>query len=462
MRHSQRLLKPLCVALFTATGSAYAGGFGVTVQSGTGGGNAATGHAMAEDASAMYYNPALLMSITGRQFNAGASLLNTELDINNAGSTIPSAAAGTPVIGVNTADPGGLSVTPSFFYRGADLPNNLAYGVGVSVPYGVSTEYDDDSFARYEATESSLKTLNINPAIAWRVNDQFDIGAGLNLQVGQAVLDRAIDSFLVCQRLAAASPLVTPATCGALGLTSASNQSTDGSVSIEATAIGYGVNAGMAYRPTDKTTLSLGLRSAVTLEFEGDADFSHSSNLAALGDAALTAAGLNDQDAETELEMPASASLAVAHQVNDKLTLHGDVTWTQWSSVPEIRIQFPETGADDSVTDLQWEDTVRVGAGMTYQFNDRMKFRAGIAHDPAPAPSPKNRTPRAPSSDNLWFSAGMSYQLNKQMDFDVGLSLVHPEETSINYTAPGASDYTTRASVESDVFVAAASLNYRF
>lgn len=114
------------------------------------------------------------------------------------------------------------------------------------------------------------------------------------------------------------------------------------------------------------------------------------------------------------------------------------------------------------MSDLQWEDTVRVGAGLTYQFNDRMKLRAGIAHDPTPIPSPEHRTPRAPSSDNLWVSAGMSYQLNKQMDFDVGLSLVHPADSSVNYTAPGASDYTTRASVESEVFVGAVSLNYRF
>ncbi len=214
MYHSQRLFKPLYiayVALLTATGSVYAGGLGLTVQSGSGGGNAATGHAMAEDASAMYYNPALLMSIPDRRINGGIALVNTDISVKNAGSTMPSAAAGFPVIGENSTEPGGLSPVPSFFYRSADLPNNLVYGVGVSAPFGVNTHYDDDSFTRYEATESSLKTLNINPAIAWRVNEQFDIGAGLNLQVGRAVLAQALDSYLVCQRLAAASPQITAA-----------------------------------------------------------------------------------------------------------------------------------------------------------------------------------------------------------------------------------------------------------
>lgn len=462
MGDNRRFIKPLCAAILLATGSVQAGGFGVTTQSATGGGNASTGHAMAEDASAMWYNPALLHSMQGRQVNVGASLLNTDITLENAGSTIPTAAAGFPVIGENTAEPGGLSVTPGIFYRGGDLSDKLVYGLGISVPYGFSTEYEDDSFARYEATESSLKTLNINPAIAWKVNEQFDIGAGLNLQVGQAVLARSVDAFLVCQRFASLGA-ITPATCGALGLTSPSNAATDSSVSIEATAIGYGANIGAAYHPSDKTTLSLGLRSSVEFDFEGDADFTHGAGLSALGDAALTAGGLADQDAETKLKMPASASFAAAHQVSDKLTVHGDVTWTQWSSVPEIRITFPDSTAADSVTDLQWEDTVRVGVGATYQFNDRMKFRAGIAHDPTPTPSPQNRTPRAaPSSDNLWFSAGMSYKLNKQMDFDAGLSIIHPQDTIINYTAPGTSDYTTRATAEADVIGASVSLNYRF
>jgi len=461
MGNNQRLLKPLCIALLAATGSAHAGGLGVTVQSATGGGNSATGHAMAEDASAMFYNPALLMSMEGRQINSGVSLTNADINLENAGSTLPLAAAGFPVIGEGKAEPGHLAIAPSFFYRGNNLSENLAYGVGVSAPFGVGTEYEDDSFVRYEATESALKTLNVNPAIAWKVNEQFDIGAGLNLQVGQAVLARAVDSYLVCQRFVGLG--AAPAgTCGALGLVSPSNAATDSSVSMEATAIGYGANAGMAYRPSDKTTVSVGVRSAVNLDFEGDADFTYSANLAAMGEANLSAAGLGDQDAETKLKMPASASFAVAHQVSDKLTLHGDVTWTEWSSVPEIRITFPDTVAADSVTDLQWENTVRVGAGLTYQLNDKTKLRAGIALDPTPTPDAEHRTPRAPSSDNLWLSAGVSHRWSKHIDIDAGISIIHPEATSVNYTTPGTSDYTTRAAVESDVIGASISMNYRF
>ena len=438
-----------------------AGGFGVTVQSAIGGGNAATGHAMAEDASAMWYNPALLSSVEGQQLNTGLSLLNTKIDVVNTGSTIPSAAAGFPVIGDNTVDPGSLSVTPSLFYKRAIPSRAMAFGVGVNVPFGVSTEYENDSFTRYESTATHLKTINVNPAVSWRVNKKLDVGAGLNIQVGQATLDKAIDSFLVCKRFESLN-LAPAGTCTALGLTSPSNVATDGKVSVEASGIGYGANIGAVYRPNTKTTFSVGLRSSINYRLKGDADFTHSSNLLNIGAANLAAAGLADQDAEADLKMPASASFAFARSLTNKLTVHGDITWTQWSSVPEIRIEFPDTIAADSITDTQWKDTTRVGAGLTYKMNDKTTLRTGIALDPSSTPGPRNRTPRAPSSDNLWFSGGVSHQISKKLIVDASLSIVHPEKVAINYTAPGSSDYLTRADTDSEVLVGSVSVNYRF
>lgn len=464
MNNNQKkpVLSIMAISIALAGTAAQAGGFGVTVQSASGGGNAATGYALAEDASAMYYNPALLSQIEGKQINAGVGLLNTDIDVQNRNSTLPTAAGGTLVQGKNTASPGGLSATPSFYYK-RDLSDRTAFGLGVNVPFGVSTEYDKDSFTRYEALESELKTVNINPAVSWKMDDKLSLGAGLNIQAGHAKLGRAIDSFLACSQIVAASGGLLPATtCNALGLNSASNQATDGLSSVEADGIALGANLGLAYRPDEHTTLSVAYRSPVNYELEGDVDFKHSAQLDALGNAVLTNAGLIDQKATADLKMPASLSLAAARQINAKLAVHGDVTWTQWSSVPEIRIRFPDTGLSDSVTDLQWEDTIRVGAGGTYQLNDKTRLRAGVAFDPTPTPSSRNRTPRAPGSDNWWLSAGMSRDLSKHMTLDASLAYIIPDDNSINYTSPGTSNYTTRADVESDALSGAVSLNYRF
>lgn len=450
-------INSLVAAVALAAGSVHAGGFGVTVQSATGGGNAATGHALAEDASSMYYNPALLSNIEGKQINAGIGLLNTDITVTNRNSTIPTGAGGTLINGNNTVEPGGLSVTPSFYYK-RDLTNMTSFGLGVNVPFGVSTEYEKDSFTRYEALESELKTVNINPALSWQVNDEVSLGAGVNIQAGHAKLSRATDSALVC------ALALSSAACSAAGLGTTSNANTDGKSTVEADDVAFGANVGMAYQPDKDTTLSIAYRSSVEYDLEGDVTFENNAILQALGGGAVvTGAGLVNQKATAKLKMPASLSIAAAKQMNDKLAVHGDVTWTQWSSIPEIRIKFPDsTTLSDSVTDLQWEDTIRVGVGGTYQLNDKTKVRAGIAFDPTPTPSSNNRTPRAPSSDNWWFSAGMSHDLSKKMTLDASLSYVKPDDNSINYTTPGAINYTTRADVESNVLSGAVSVNYRF
>ena len=459
----------LCISL-----PAYSAGFSVTVQSASGGGTSATNHAMAEDASAMFYNPALLSSVEGTQFNVGLSLLSPDLEVMNTGSALPTVAGGTQISGVNDAEPTDLSAVPSLYYK-RDISHKMSFGLGLNVPHGVSSEYDRDSFARYEATESELRTLNINPALSWRVNDRLDLGAGLNVQLGSATLARSTDSRLLCSGIltAAAGAAAATAACAPLG--GPGTQATDGHSSVEATGVAYGLNIGAAYRPSERTTISVGLRSAVEQELEGDVEFAHNAALITAldsatggnGAATLTQAGYGKRDANADLELPATASLAFATKVNTKLTLHGDVTWTDWSSVPEIRIVFPNAAGTaalaDSVTDLQWEDTVRVGAGMTYQLSDKTKLRTGVAYDPTPTPGPNNRTPRAPRSDSIWLSVGMGHQFNKKLSLDASLSYIHSDDASLTYTSPSTTlNYLTRADVESSAINAALSLNYRF
>ena len=444
--------------------AAYGGGFTVTVQSASGGGTAATNHAMAEDASVMFYNPALLSSVEGTQVNGGISLTSPDLTVTNTGSTLPPIAGGAAINpAVESVEPTELAATPSMFYK-RDISPKLAFGLGVNVPHGVSSEYEKSSFARYEATESGLTTLNINPALSWKIGDKLALGVGANIQYGTATLARQIDSYLLCANLAAFNALND---CNSLG----GPQASDESSTVEADGVAYGFNIGGAYHPNTSTTISVGYRSSIKHELEGEVDLDDlTATAVALGGTAGAAAGENilglagftDQKATADLELPATASISFAKKLNAKLSLHGDVTWTDWSSVPEIRIVFPDSALSDSVTDLQWEDTIRVGAGATYQLNKKTKLRAGIALDPTPTPSSNNRTPRAPSSDNIWLAVGIGHDFSKKLSIDASLAYIHPEDSSITYTAVGATPYHTRADVEASAISAALSVNYRF
>lgn len=486
MNINRRSILAVSISLCLSS-AAHAGGFTVTVQSASSGGTASTNHAMAEDASAMFYNPALLSSIEGTQINSGISLISPDLTVTNMGSEVPSAALGTLISGVNTAEPTSLAATPSLYYK-RDISPHMAFGLGLNVPYGVSSEYEKDSFVRYEATESALTALNINPALSWKINDQLALGAGLNIQYVTAILAKSVDSRLLCSGISggvvagitnpaqqAGASAVASAACGNIAV---SDSATDGSSTVEATGISYGFNVGAAYRPNQTTTISVGLRSAVKHELEGDVDFEHNAALtAALGtfgaaigsssDALLAGSGYLDRDATADLDLPATASLAFAKKMNSKLTLHGDVTWTDWSSVPEINVDFPVVSGsltlDNSVTTLKWEDTVRLGAGMTYQLSEHTKLRAGVAYDPTPTPSELYRTPRAPKADTLWLSVGVGHEFNKKLSLDASLAYIHIEDMKINYTSPSTTaDYLTKANAEANAISAALSLTYKF
>ncbi|PID46746.1 MAG: hypothetical protein CSB47_02525 [Proteobacteria bacterium] len=509
MKNYRYSVLAVSASLACASGTAMAAGFGVTVQSASGGGSSATGHAMAEDASAMWYNPALLSSVEGKQVNGGVAIIDAELKVTNTGSTTPDISGRfIPIVGDNQGEPGGFSATPSIYYK-QDISTNKAFGLGINIPFGVSTKYDADSFARYEATESRLKTVNVNPAMSWQINDKWALGAGLNVQYGHALLSKAVDSGLACRKVLAQGPDATQraelaaaqaaaaataaghsaeavrsiaAAAGSLtalrfankactdaGMGNLTDAANDSEMKVEALGFAFGANVGAVYKPNAATTISVGYRSTTKYKLEGDGDFTHKAlaNLDNLAPGTLRAAGLVDQDATADLDLPASASLAFARKLTDKLTLHGDVTWTQWSSVPEIRIVFPDTKLSDSVTSLEWEDTVRYGVGMTYKMNEKTTLRAGMAMDPTPTPGPQHRTPRAPRSDTAWFSVGMSHRINKKLSLDASFSYLHPEKATINYTAPGAKDgdpdgYFTRADVDSDAFAAALSVSYRF
>ena len=66
-------------------------------------------------------------------------------------------------------------------------------GIGVNVPFGLKTDYDDGWLGRYQALKSEVKTINVNPAMSWKVTDQFWLGAGANYQHFEATLTNNVN-----------------------------------------------------------------------------------------------------------------------------------------------------------------------------------------------------------------------------------------------------------------------------
>ncbi len=435
-----------------AAGNAQASGFALVEQSIKQVGNAISGGAAsAEDASTIFFNPAGMTRLEGSQIAAGVHYIIPSADFS--GSATTNAAFGPlggAIGGGDGGDAGGGTPVPTFFYS-YELNDRVMLGLGISAPFGLSTEYDDGWEGRYHATTSELETININPSIAYKVDDHLSLGAGINIMRISAKLDNAVDYSAACVAAAGAGP------CIGLGLATVGNPATDGSVSIEGDDWGYGFNLGLLYEFNENTRVGIAYRSQVKQKLTGTADFTAPNAVAQ----ATLGAVLADSDVSAEVTLPASLSVSLTTRVAPKWDLMADITWTDWSQFDELRIKFDNPLKADSVQPENWEDSYKFSIGFNYYHNAQWTWRGGIAYDQTPISSSVDRTPRIPGNDRLWLAGGLSYKVSPAMTVDLSYAHLFVDDTKINATDSSFGHVLT-GSYDADVDIISAGLVYQF
>jgi len=403
--------------LLWALGSqAQAAGFQLIEQSVSGMGTAYAGAAaLAEDASTVYFNPAGLTRLKAPQAIAALHIVVPQAEFNEKGSTHVLAGFG-GTLGTDEGGDGGVTgAVPNLFYS-RPLSDKLFFGLGINVPFGLSTEYSKDWVGRYHAIKSELHTVNINPAIAFKINDDVSLGFGINAQYIEAELTNAIDFATI---LFPALPLNT----------------NDGYLKLKGDDWSWGWNIGGLFDLSDQTRVGVHYRSKIAHNVEGDADFDLTT--AATAVAAVAAPGLFiDTDVKSSTTLPAMASMSIHHAINPKWAIMADISWTEWSRLKELRFEF-DSIQPDGVTTLKWKDSYRYSIGTTYQASDRLIYRAGIALDETPIPNARYRTPRIPGEDRTWLAVGLGYKYSNRLSFDFGYAHLFVKDPKIRKTANG-------------------------
>lgn len=112
---------------------------------------------------------------------------------NNEGSThILQGVTKVPLLGGNGGEGGVTKVIPNMYFS-KKLSDRFTVGIGINAPFGLATEYDNTWVGRYHAIESDVLTVNINPAVAYKINENLSVGAGFSVQYLKAKLSNAID-----------------------------------------------------------------------------------------------------------------------------------------------------------------------------------------------------------------------------------------------------------------------------
>lgn len=414
---TRRLLFVLPAAFFSHV---HAGGFGLLEMSASSLGNAhAGGAAIAEDVGTVYYNPAGLTRLPGRQFAISGSAIRPSAKFENQRSVT----AGGALSGGNGGDAGDWAAVPGLFYA-MDAAPNLRFGLGVFAPFGLKTEYDEGWVGRYQALKSELKTININPVLAYRISDAISIGGGLSAQYADVNISSAIDFGTVC----VGSPLGV-ATCAPLGFLP---QQKDGAVKIDGTDWGYGFNLGAMFTPNSAMRYGITYRSKISHELSGgNARFTLPAGLPA---PLAASPGFTDTGARASVDLPESVNLSGYTDLDSAWAVMGDINWVRWSRFEELRIRRAN-GTADIVTPEKWRDTWRASVAANYRYNDEWKLRGGLAYDQTPVED-EFRTARIPDNDRTWLAVGAQYKPSKQGTWDFGYAHLIVKDSALNKAEP--------------------------
>ena len=419
MRTMKKIL--LSCMIFTTPLAAQAAGFALIEQSGSGMGNAfAGGSAIAEDASTVYFNPAGMTYIDGTQLVGALHLIKPSAEFNNNGSI---AGAGKPLGGTG-GDAGDLAFIPNAYFK-MDFNDSIKLGIGVNAPFGLKTEYDNGWIGRFQALKSEVKTVNINPALAFKVNDQLSLGFGVSVMWAQATLTRAVNF-------------------GAAG---------EGSVKIKADDWGFGYNLGAIYQVTPDTRIGLAYRSKVDQHLEGDATFNRPIGIPNAGAAA-------DGAINASVSLPENFSFSAFSKLDDTWDVMGDITWTHWSRFKQLTI-LRSSGALLSNTNESWDNSMRYSVGANYHYSASIKLRAGLAYD-VEAVNDNFRTARIPGNDRKWLSLGTNWKASPSSSVDVGYAHLFISDASINDGRSGAANGTLKGSYDGDVNILSMQYTHNF
>ncbi|HEA3198634.1 TPA: outer membrane protein transport protein [Aeromonas veronii] len=418
----------IAATIALATGQVHAAAFQLNEHSASGLGRAYAGEAaIADNASVLARNPAAMTTFDKMAVSVSGTYIKPDVDVD-----------GAVYAGANKMAPASESdIAPAAFvpasYFIQPLNDQWAWGIGIFSNYGLSTEYSKTFPAGAGAGDTELMTFNINPNIAYRVNEHFSVGAGINAVYGAAELNRYAGLL---------GPLNPPSQGGPLP--------TDTRLAhLKGDTWGFGWNVGTLYEVNENHRFALTYRSQVDMSFDGDFQGASSRN--------------RTVDGNLKLDLPAQAEFAGYHRLSPQFAVHYSVNWTDWSAFQELKATSSQCASGVCLQkDEKFKDSTRYSIGGTWYINPAWEARMGFAYDNTPIEA-DYRSLSIPDSDRIWYSAGATYHINTDMSVDFGMAYLDGKEVDVNEGLRSHSDSLRwKGTSHGNAFLASAQFNMKF
>lgn len=325
-----------------------------------------------DDASAVTHNPANLADMTNTSLQASFTLGYGKREFE-------------PATGGKAESKDPWAVLPNFFsVLPIDQDQRLVAGIGLTTPYGRSTTFPKDSLLRYTTPYyTELFAVNLNPALAYRVNDRVAVAGGVD------VLYSELDFRQIYPWSIATGNPAAP----------------DGVSYFQGDGNGIGFNAALAIDLTDHQRVALTYRSSIEVDYEGDSKITQTP-VAAPFPALVT----SRSDFETTIEFPTVIGAGYGIELTDRLRIEANVEWVEHSTFDQLEI---DAGSNtpllpQSTIPANWDDNWTYGIGADYRLNDALVLRAGYIYLETPIPS-QTMLPSISEEDQSVVSIGCGY-----------------------------------------------------
>ncbi|OGS12369.1 MAG: hypothetical protein A2234_04350 [Elusimicrobia bacterium RIFOXYA2_FULL_58_8] len=336
--------------ILAMAGNAGAAGFRLAEQDAkaTGMGNSFV--AVADNASAVWYNPAAITGLEGTNIALGTVMVAPSMEHESTN-------------GIKDEISGKLHIPPHL-YATRKINDSWSLGLGVNAPFGLSTEWDKTTaLTRTVATKSEIAAVNYNLNGAYKATEKISVAAGLSY----VMIDATLNSWHPAGR----------------------------EVQIEGDGNAVGYNAAVMYKHNDKLNFGANYRSQAKAKLEGDMK-----NLTALGSVLPV---------KTELTLPDMLQFGAAYKYSDKWLFSAEADYTNWTTYRVITFKKQSDGSVvGTPATKNWQSVWAFRLGSEYKYSDTWKFRAGTFYDSNPVKEKYFET-RVPDTDRVAVSVGAGY-----------------------------------------------------
>ncbi|MBC2713954.1 MAG: hypothetical protein HF978_01445 [Desulfobacteraceae bacterium] len=368
---------------------------------------------IADDPSAMAYNPAGLTNVDRTQVYTGSSVI------------IPSSKY-TNLNGQRETTESQVFFPPHLYVSSDFCLDKFAFGLAIYSPFGIGgRKWLDTGLTRYQSVESTIATINVNPSAAWQILPNLSVGAGLNYYYAMNEAVKKVDQS------EAGSP--------------------DARMEMEATGDGWGYNLGILYKPVKIFSIGAAYRSRVKVDQDG--------TLKIKGIAPPLQSIFNGSqfktDVETSITFPDVVNIGIALRPMDKLIIGLEYQWFGWSVLDymdlHLKNQVPPILTDSSNL-LDWQDSYSIAIGFEYWFSKTMAARAGYGFSDTYVPD-HTLGPDNPDAKSHNVMMGFGYKA-ETWTADIGyMCSIYEDRTVRDSSLPGTYENSSHAIMMSAGFM---------